>query len=579
MNATFIVWFHTARKDNLLQTLHFLSEWHKEVAQECELITVCQNQLDFELPINHWKYHQHFDLGIPELHHAYVINFAVDKARFEKIIVLESDRILPKNYFKETIKQLKEGIQITTQTMKKLKNDVSNEEIESDKFEFQFEHRAMNNQTGMRNMWSGNTAFMKSDFIKAGRIDEEYVGYGWTDTDMCLTMKKAGIKSFFKDEIELHLWHPALTYGKADQKKQFIDNGIKFCGKWKQPYPQFLIQDIISHEKKEKNKPPPPIRLLTNPIVVYQWWGEKNEQPAYSNLAHPVILSIATLRAVNPTIPITIMNCSKYSKDDHDWSCFKEKLNFNVIQVDAYLEKNYSNVAGYKLLSRLFDIKRHFNQPVIYCDSDVFWFKDPMPLSGDSNKFCFDGYNSGFFYYDPSSPIVEQMFELFESYTITCLRDEKFCNTVKEKISFDNNSWQYIWDEKILHYIKWQYPELFSVTPQDEHGLFRYLKETINPKMLHCNGLIVSNPIAKRRQEKFYCRGLLCLLFTEFYNNMCKVLDQKEIEMIFTYSEYDHYVPQQFSLLENIDRIEATKVDEWNCDIQKTLIQPKLEIP
>lgn len=315
------------------------------------------------------------------------------------------------------------------------------------------------------------------------------------------------------------------------------------------------------------------------PTIVYQWWGEATEKPIYSNLAHPVILSIATLRAFDKTIPITIMDCSVYPEDESDWGHFKEKLNFNVIHPIAFLEKRYSSISGYKLLSRLFDIRRNFYGPVIYCDTDVFWFRDPFPLIGDFDKFCFDGYNSGFFYYDSQSEIIQEFFEIFESYTITCLRDPDFCIKVKDKINFDMSSWSYIWDEKILHYIRWNFPELFSIIPQEEHGLFRYLKDIKNPKMLHCNGLMIGNIIAKRKQEKVHCRGLACLLFAEFYNNICKVLDNADIEMIFSEQELSHYLPQQFPILENIERIEATKIDEWNCDVQKTIIQPKLEIP
>ena len=326
-----------------------------------------------------------------------------------------------------------------------------------------------------------------------------------------------------------------------------------------------------------------------NPTVIYHWWAEEAEQPAYSNLAHPILLSIATLRAVNPTIKIEVLNCSKYraswdqSKnpwESSDWIHFQKKFDFKVWGSSIYLEKRYGDIAGSSLLSRLFDIHRHQSQyPIIYCDSDVFWFRDPLPLSGDMNKFCFDGYNSGFFYYDPNSDIIDEFFEIFESYSITCLKDKTFCDLVKNKINFDFNSWNYIWDEKILHYIRWQDDHMFCVIPQEEHGLIRFLNSNSSPKMLHCNGLTITNPIAKRKHEKLHCRGLACLLFAEFYNNLRKVLSDTEIAMIFTKSELDHYLPQQFSLIENIDRVKATAIDEWNYDLQKTLIKLKLEIP
>ena len=250
MNASFIVWFHTARKSNLLQTLYFLEKWHQDVVEDCELITVCQDKLNFDIPVNYWKKHNHFDMNSEEMSGSRIINFAVDQTSCEKIVVLESDRILPAGYFKEILPLLKEGVQITTLTMKKLTEEVGNETIESGKFKFNHEIRSSKNELCFKNMWSGNTAFMKYDFYKVGKMDEEYVGYGWTDSDMTATMESNAVKSIFRDEIELHLWHLPLTYGKCDQKKLFINNGVKFCKKWNKPYPQSLRQDMLQYREE-----------------------------------------------------------------------------------------------------------------------------------------------------------------------------------------------------------------------------------------------------------------------------------------------------------------------------------------
>jgi hypothetical protein len=248
MKSSFIIGFHTARIDNLLQTLWFLSEWHTDVITNCELITVCQDKLDTPIVTSKWGKHQHFDLELSEMSLPYVTNFGIDKSSSDKLIILESDRILPENYFSSIIDQLEEGVQITTRTMKKLKNECKIQEIESGKFEFDLEYRSDNvHEFGVRNMWSGNTALMKSDFYKAGKMDEEYIGYGWADSDMCLTMDKIGVKSVYREEIELHLWHPPMTYGEQDQKKLFIDNGIKLCKKWDKPIPQILRQDMLAY--------------------------------------------------------------------------------------------------------------------------------------------------------------------------------------------------------------------------------------------------------------------------------------------------------------------------------------------
>jgi hypothetical protein len=179
-------------------------------------------------------------------------NFGVAQCTSDKIIVLESDRILPNGYFDQVIEQLAPGVQITARNVLKLDKPYTDEEIISGSFQFKSEPRTETNEIGTRNMWSGNTAFMKPDFEKSGKMDEEYKGYGWADNDMTATMEKAGVKSIFRTETELHLWHPGATYGKGDQEKMFIDNGIKFCKKWNKPIPLWLREKMAEHKSRSR---------------------------------------------------------------------------------------------------------------------------------------------------------------------------------------------------------------------------------------------------------------------------------------------------------------------------------------
>ena len=266
MKASFIIGFHTQRLDNLLQTLRFLHLWHADTIKDCELITVCQDKTSrniysqiFEQGQNFQSNHNYY-LDLPCMHLPYVTNFGVDKASCDKLIILESDRILPEGYFASVIDQLEEGVQITPKRMYKLLKPFSDEEIASGDWkwadpteelpetDFKAEFRNEGADPGERNMWSGNTALMKSDYYKAGGMDEYYKGYGWADCDMTLRMEKAGVQSIYRDEIEIHLWHPAMTYGDGDQKQMFTNNGIYFCIKWQQPFPIFLRKDIANRK-------------------------------------------------------------------------------------------------------------------------------------------------------------------------------------------------------------------------------------------------------------------------------------------------------------------------------------------
>lgn len=249
MSASFIIRFHTERIENLAQMLRFMALWHKETIKNCELITVCQNKLMTPLCTEDWGIHRNFDLDLKEMMLARVTNFGVKQANHEKIIILDSDRIFPTGYFSAVIDQMQQGVQITTQKMKKLKKDHTDSEVINEQFEFDWDNRS--EDFGTRNMWSGNTALMKSDFLKVGGMDESYIGYGWEDSDMCMTMKKAGVNCFYREEIELHLWHPPLTYGTEDQKKLFIDNGLRLCRKWNKPMPNVLRQEMAQHRTVE----------------------------------------------------------------------------------------------------------------------------------------------------------------------------------------------------------------------------------------------------------------------------------------------------------------------------------------
>jgi hypothetical protein len=198
------------------------------------------------------------------MHLPYVTNFGVNVASSDKLIILESDRILPEGYFASVIDQLEEGVQITTKRMLRPLADLTDEEIAKtdtrwakdlpiEKYEgrrdgFNLEMRNEEAKPGERNMWSGNTALMKSDYEKAGRMDEFYKGYGWADCDMTLTMEGAGIQSIYRDEIEIHLWHEAMTYGEKNKKDLFQNNGVYFCKKWKQSFPIFLRKQIANQK-------------------------------------------------------------------------------------------------------------------------------------------------------------------------------------------------------------------------------------------------------------------------------------------------------------------------------------------
>jgi|688.fasta_scaffold82486_3 hypothetical protein len=255
MQGSFVICFHSARLDNLEQTLRFLTQDQREVVCQSEIVLTCQNTLStserqtLEELCSSFNKHQIFELNVNDMNLPKLTNFSVQQTKTNKIIVLESDRILPKKYFEKILTRLKPKIQISAILMTKFKAPYSDEEIRNKKFEGKQEYRSSENQIGMRNMWSGNTAFWREDFIEAEMMDENYVGYGWADSDMCNKMKSIGVQDHWLNVNEYHLWHPAATYGVSDQKELFINNGIRFCQKWNVPKPDWLIAEIAEHRK------------------------------------------------------------------------------------------------------------------------------------------------------------------------------------------------------------------------------------------------------------------------------------------------------------------------------------------
>lgn len=260
---SFIICFHTARFDNLLQTLRFLNSNHNNVIKESELVTVCQNSVElykdyknktlneFEKLSSCFNKNKHFDLEIEEMKLAYMTNFGVSNTETDRLVLLESDRILPADYFDKVLNQLGPKKCITCKNMKKLTKPVTDEEIVNNQFEYKDEDRSEENLIGQRNMWSGNTAFWKKDFFDAEQMDEGYVGYGWADSDTTQKMNEIRVQNIFMDDIELHLWHEPLTYGKLDQKELFIQNGIRYCKKWNKDYPDWFKKEILEFNRKK----------------------------------------------------------------------------------------------------------------------------------------------------------------------------------------------------------------------------------------------------------------------------------------------------------------------------------------
>lgn len=313
-------------------------------------------------------------------------------------------------------------------------------------------------------------------------------------------------------------------------------------------------------------------------VVFYHWWDYLGDPLPYANLRSPILLSIASMRAHNPDIPIYVLDgsqsypASRLNRQLSDWLHFPEKLNFKVIETPFELARHYSHRKGYMYLSRLFDLERyHDSQTIIYSDADVFWFRNPEPLECNPNKFCFNGYNTGIFYYNPDNRDVQLFFEIFKSYTIAALNSEEIRNIIMSHVGYEG--WQYVFDEMTCTYMFKQHRDLIEQISVDEHAAARSLKycHPDKVKAFHCNGLMVTNLYPKNEGEHFHSRGILTLIFKELYESVTRVLSEKDMELIFTPAQMNYYLGKQFSLRDNYERVYSTIGEDGHYYINKTI--------
>ncbi len=280
-----------------------------------------------------------------------------------------------------------------------------------------------------------------------------------------------------------------------------------------------------------------------NCMVVYHWWAEPDDPPVWANHRSPIILSIATLRACNPDIPIVVLDASASGKTPHnysDWGDWRQKLNFKVCRIQPSMMWAAERINGWKHLSRIDDVFQfadHYesDNTIIYCDSDVFWLKNPLPLNHDSANFCFDGWNTGFFYFNRHH--ATSFRHIFSAYTTAAIYSEELRFVIGKNINYDN--WYGVWDEQIITYMKSLHPELFSIIAKEEHFAMRDMgkADLDKVKMFHCNGTMVANPVTEYPGLKQHSRGLTCLIFEEFYDKLLGVLSEEDLNTIFTNAE------------------------------------------
>ena len=231
---SFVFYFSSKRLDNLHQTLRFLK--NRDNLDEHEVILVCNDEITSNFSIPNYKI---INLNLQSYNKPKMCNIGVYEASNRIVALLDSDRILPKNYFKHNSKKLNSKEFISTTNLIKLIKDYSDEEIEQNKFEYFEDTKSKKGEILKKNLFSGNTLFFKQDYLDCGGMDESFIGYGFADNDMTLNVISKGYRAIWLKDLEVHLHHNIeflyenkIINEEVEFKKVSRANLNKFIEKW-----------------------------------------------------------------------------------------------------------------------------------------------------------------------------------------------------------------------------------------------------------------------------------------------------------------------------------------------------------
>jgi hypothetical protein len=188
------------------------------------------------------------------IHWATVREAALSRARYENILWLDSDRILPRDYLRRALAVLAENTFVFPARLYNLLADVPTDllkrirdNIQAYPNLLQADHRAYRDPahaTASKNPMSGCVAFTKTTYQNSGGVDPAYHGWGYSDTDYFMTTFRAGCRFVPLDCDELHLKHHRGPDDSFQSYRLFglmnLWNGAYYYRKWKLPLPESM---------------------------------------------------------------------------------------------------------------------------------------------------------------------------------------------------------------------------------------------------------------------------------------------------------------------------------------------------
>lgn len=177
---------------------------------------------------------------------SYMWDAGVCSSRYENVLYLDSDRLLPENYLVDLLPQIRDDAFVFTSNHFMLLRELPLGECKrllKDGLEdfigvARYEPRFLEPIHGPgKNVMSGSTAFTKETYFRLGGVDQWYRGHGaYADTDFHFSAKVGGCDFIDLRIPEYHYPHPK-KHGDKDLKKMELrrlglDNYIYYCYKW-----------------------------------------------------------------------------------------------------------------------------------------------------------------------------------------------------------------------------------------------------------------------------------------------------------------------------------------------------------
>lgn len=260
MISIFIM-YSTDRSEALEYTLSCLREM--PLYEECQKTLVVDGKID-SIPYD-WE-----AIQVPRIDNKFcwgrMWDAGVLTANNEKIVYLDSDRLLPTSFLELVNENVEDNLFIFTSrhfqmrskpTIEQCKNSLQSESLAdilcdpnmSSVLVYEERHGEPFHGPG-KNVMSGSVAFTRSTYLNTGGVDQWYCGHGaFADTDFHMQAVSNGCAFLDLDVPELHFPHDKLNEDKtklSDKElwRQSLDNFIYYCLKWSLPL--VLAEDMAS---------------------------------------------------------------------------------------------------------------------------------------------------------------------------------------------------------------------------------------------------------------------------------------------------------------------------------------------